>query len=72
MMPRDASSFNGSFVRVVLDVGERRAGCGHAGDIHGIVRFALIDVRVGLCRIFHNIIHPVQTALAVFRAVGGD
>ena len=57
---------------MILDVRERCAGGGHAGDLDGGVGIALVDVRGGLRGVFGHVTHAVEGGFAVFGAVNGD
>ena len=57
---------------MVLDVRERCAGGGHAGDLDGGVGIALADVRGGFRGVLGHVTHAVEGVFAVFGAVDGD
>ena len=57
---------------MILDVRERCAGSGYAGNIHRSVHIALVDACAGLCGILGHIAHTVQAVFAICRAVNGD
>ena len=57
---------------MILDVRERCAGSGHAGNIHRSVHIALVDACAGFRGVLGHVAHAVQAVFAICRAVNGD
>ena len=57
---------------MILDVRERCAGSGYAGNIHRSIRFVFVDACAGFRGVLGHIAHTVQAVFAICRAVNGD